>query len=134
MDQWVLLFGLALSAVTALICGLAPALTVSRTRPIEVIKGGGLSGGYGGQSRRRLLPKLAVAQLAIALCLANLAILMLVSYRRVLDTPQGFDEERVLTADVWLWGTAIGSPGRRSGSGANYWNTPRPYRGWTPRR
>jgi predicted permease len=113
MDQWVLLFSLALSAVTALICGLAPALTVSRTRPIEVIKGGGLSGGYGGQSRRRLLPRLAVAQLAIALCLANLAILMLVSYRRVLDTPQGFDEQRVLTADVWLWGDRYQQPERK---------------------
>ncbi|MHC1769022.1 MAG: ABC transporter permease [Verrucomicrobiia bacterium] len=110
MDQWVLLFSLGLSGLTAVICGLAPALTVSRTQPIEVLKGGGLSGGYGGQSRRRLLPKLAVAQLAIAVCLANLAVLMSLSYQRVLDLPQGFDDEGVLTADVYLWGNRYQEP------------------------
>ncbi len=114
MDHWVLLFSLALSVVAALLCGLAPALTVSRTRPNEVIKGGGLSGGFGSQSRRRLLPKLAVAQLAIALCLANLAILLLLSYRRVLDSPQGFDQQRVLTADVWLWGNRYAEPEQKT--------------------
>ena len=113
MDQWVLLFSLVLSVLTAIVCGLAPALTVSRTRPLEAIKGGGTSGGYGGRSRRRLLPKLAVAQLATALCLVNLAILMLMSYRRVLDTPQGFDEQRVLTADVWLWGDRYRQPDQK---------------------
>jgi len=114
MDHWVLLFSLALSVVTAFLCGLAPALTVSRTRPIEVIKGGGLSGGFGGQSRRRLLPKLAVGQLAIALCLANIAILLLLSYRRVLDSPQGFDEQRVLTADIFLWGNRYEKPEQKT--------------------
>ena len=82
-----------------------------------------------------MLPKLAVAQLAIALCLANLAILMLLSYRRVLDSPQGFDEQRVLTADVFLVGEPLSSnQNRRSGSGANCWNAPRPSLAWTPRR
>ena len=114
MDLWVLLFTLALSVVTAFLCGVAPALTVSRARPIEVIKGGGLSGGFGGQSRRRLLPKLAVGQLAIALCLGNIAILLLLSYRRVLDSPQGFDEQRVLTADVFLWGSRYEKPEQKT--------------------
>lgn len=113
MDNWVLLFSLMISALTAVICGLAPALTASRTRPIEVIKGGSLTGGFGGQSRRRLLPKLAVAQLAIALCLANLSILLLLSYRRVLDSPQGFDDQRVLTADIYLWGDRYKQPEQR---------------------
>lgn len=113
MDRWVLLFSLGLSVVTALACGLAPALTVSRTRPMEMVKGGGGSGGSASQSRRRWLPKLAVVQLATALCLANLAVLMLVSYRRVLETPQGFDEQRVLTADVWLWGDRYREPGQK---------------------
>jgi predicted permease len=114
MDHWVLSFSLGLSVVAALVCGLAPALTVSRTRPIEAIRAGGVSGGFGGQSRRRLLPKLAVAQLAIALCLANIAILLLLSYRRVLDSPQGFDEQRVLTADVFLWGSRYEKPEQKT--------------------
>lgn len=114
IDQWVLLFSLGLSGVTAVICGLIPALTVSQTRPMEIIKGGGSSGGSSRQARRRLLPRLAVAQLAIALCVANLAILMLVSYGRVLATPQGFEEQRVLTADVWLWGDRYREPEQKT--------------------
>jgi len=104
IDAWVLLFSLMLSAVAAVIAGLIPALTVSRTRPAEVLKGGGLVGGFGGRGRRRLLPKLAVAQLAVAVLLANLAIVMFASYRNVLEAPQGFDAQRVLTADLELWG------------------------------
>ncbi len=105
MDNWVLWFSLGLSVVTALLCGLVPAFAVSRTRPMGGIQGGKASGGLGGRARRGWLPKLAVGQLAVALCLANVAILLLLSYRRVLESPQGFDERRVLTADVWLWGS-----------------------------
>lgn len=35
---------------------------------------------------------------------------MLLSYRRVLDSPQGFDEQRVLTADIYLWGDPYQQP------------------------
>ncbi|MCU0790789.1 MAG: hypothetical protein MUE79_07035, partial [Nitratireductor sp.] len=48
IDSWVLLFSLVLSAAAAVGAGLMPALTVSRTRPIELLKSGGLSGSAGG--------------------------------------------------------------------------------------
>ncbi len=104
MDIWVLMFSLLLSAIVALIAGLIPALTVSRARPIGVLKGGALVGGFGGSASWRLLPRLAVAQLAVAVLLANLAILMFTSYRKMLHTPKGFEGERVLTANLELWG------------------------------
>jgi predicted permease len=110
IDNWVLLFSLALSAAAAVAAGLMPALTVSRTRPIEVLKSGGLSGGGGHTARRRLLPRLAVAQLAVAVLLANLAIVMFASYRNVLEAPRGFDAPRVLTAKLDLWGRRYATP------------------------
>lgn len=110
IDHWVMVFSLALSVAAAVVAGLIPALAVSRTRPIEVIKSGGLSGGPGGTDRRRWLPRVAVAQLAVAVLLANLAVIMFASYRKVLEAPQGFDLQRVLTANLELWGERYATP------------------------
>ena len=113
IDTWVLLFSLVVSAVAAVVAGLVPALTVSRTRPLEVLKSGGFSGSVGSTARRRLLPRLAVAQLAVAVLLANLGIIMFASYRGVLEAPQGFDAQRVLTANLELWGERYTTPESR---------------------
>ena len=110
IDNWVLLFSLALSVIAAVVAGLIPALAVSRTQPVEVIKSGGLSGGSGGTARHRWLPRVAVAQLAVAALLANLAVIMFASYRKVLEAPQGFDIQRVLTANLELWGERYATP------------------------
>ena len=113
IDTWVLGFSLVLSTVAAVVAGLMPALTISRTRPIEVLKSGSSVGGVGGTARRRWLPRLAVAQLAVAVLLANLAIVMFASYRKVLKAPQGFDAQRVLTANLELWGERYTTPESR---------------------
>ena len=113
IDAWVLLFSLVLSATAAVVAGLMPALTVSRTRPIEVLKSGGFSGSVGSTARRRWLPRLAMTQLAVAVLLANLAIVMFASYREVLQAPQGFDAQRVLTAKLDLWGERYATPESR---------------------
>jgi predicted permease len=113
IDTWVLAFSLGVSVVAAVAAGLIPALTVSRTRPLEILKSGGLSGGGGGTARRRWLPRLAIAQLAVAVLLANLAIVMFASYRNVLEAPQGFDAQRVLTANLELWGERYATPESR---------------------
>ena len=113
IDMPVLKYAMGTSLVTALLFGLAPALTVSKTHIVDALKEG--SGSRGAtKSRNRLLRFLAVAQIAIAVFLANGAIMMFTSYRNILRIPQVFDTERVLTAEIWLWGPEYEEKGQRA--------------------
>jgi len=106
LDVGVVLFALFLAPVVGLAAGLVPALTASRTSIMSNLRRG--SGTItSGIARNRMLRSLAVAQLAVVFLLTNGAVLLVKSYRNVLNTPQVFDTDQVLTASI----ARVGDPG-----------------------
>jgi predicted permease len=103
LDGGVVLFALILAPLVGLASGLAPALTLSRTSIMGNLRqsSGSITGGL---ARNRMLRSLAVAQLAVVFLLTNGAVLLVKSYRNVLNTPQVFDTDQVLTANISLTG------------------------------
>jgi predicted permease len=103
IDAGVLLFALALTLLTGLLFGLAPAMVAARADIASTLREG--SGTVTATKRRnRMLRLLAVAQIAVAFILANAAILLYTSYRNVMTIPFAFDTENVITAKVGLPG------------------------------
>jgi len=103
VDSHVLLFALAISALTGILFGLAPAL--SATQPglslAERLKEGAQVASPG--PRRGLLRgALAVAELSLALVLLISAGLLIKSFYRLLSVDPGFAPERVLTMNISL--------------------------------
>jgi predicted permease len=103
LDGGVILFVLALAPLVGLASGLVPALTASRTSIMGNIR---QSSGTVTSSiaRNRMLRGLVVAQLAVVFLLTNGAVLLVKSYQNVLNTPQVFDTDEVLTANISLAG------------------------------
>jgi putative ABC transport system permease protein len=101
LDAPVFIFALALSIVTALIFGLAPALVASKVDLNTALKDGARGAGRSTR-QRRLRDALVVAQVALALTLLVGAGLMIRSYLRLSAVDAGFDTEHVLTAELTL--------------------------------
>ncbi|HTM26806.1 MAG TPA: ABC transporter permease [Vicinamibacterales bacterium] len=96
IDGRVLLFTIALSILTGLFFGVAPAVHVGRINLEAVLREGGRSGpsaGSGGRTRRALI----VCQLALALVVLAASGLLLKSFARVLGVDPGFRAANVLT-------------------------------------
>jgi len=103
IDTAVLIFALALTLLTGLLFGLAPALAAARADISSTLREG--SGTVTATRRRnRMLRLLAVAQIAVAFILANAAILLFSSYKNVMSIPFAFDTENVITARIALPG------------------------------
>jgi putative ABC transport system permease protein len=103
IDGWVLLFAFLAMLVTGLVFGLAPALFAARTDLVSTLTGGGGSRS-GGRKRNRALNSLVVAQIALAVMLVNVALLLFLSFRNVAREPQGFDTEEVLVVAFQITG------------------------------
>jgi putative ABC transport system permease protein len=95
-DGYVLKWMLAVSLLTGVIFGLAPALLASRTDLVNVIKGGGARTS---RSRRRLNLRgaLVVAQVTISIVVLICAGLFIRSLRQVRQTDPGFETENLVT-------------------------------------
>jgi len=99
----VLIFSVAVAALTAVLFGLLPALTAAQTPVIETLKSDGRLQ-IGSRLRHRLLCRLVVGQIAAALVLGHGAVLLVSSYRNVLKIHQNLVTDRVVTADLALRG------------------------------
>ena len=103
VDGRVLAFTLAISVLTGIIFGLAPALRASQIELTESLKEGGRSSSAGGRHRTRSI--FVVAEVALALVLLVSAGLMMNTFLRVLRASPGFRSERVFTLEFRLTGT-----------------------------
>src|SRR5262249_61338287 len=87
VDGRVLSFTLAISLLTSMICGAAPAWNAVRIDLIEALKDGGR--GAAGGSRHRLRRLLVVSQVALALILLAGAGLLVRTLLRMRPDPHG---------------------------------------------
>ena len=101
MDLRVLLFTLAISALTGIVFGIVPALQLSRTELHTTLREEG-RGSSAGHARAHLHSLLVIAQIALSLLLLIGATLLLRSYARLLKVDPGFDPSNVLTMNIAL--------------------------------
>jgi putative ABC transport system permease protein len=100
MDGRVLLFALAVSVLTGILFGLAPALGATKTDLVASLKEGG--GGTIGGARHRLRSGLVVAEVALAFVLLTGAGLLIRSFFQMQQADTGIDSTNVLTAGLPL--------------------------------
>jgi putative ABC transport system permease protein len=100
LDSTVLLFAFAVSLVTGLFFGLAPAFKSSKLNLQESLKEGGRTSAVA--TRHSLRNLLVVTEIALALVLLVGAGLMMKSLFRLLSVDPGFDPDNLLTMRVSL--------------------------------
>jgi putative ABC transport system permease protein len=95
-DERAYVFAAGVSALTAVLCGLMPALEASRTGTSDVLKDGG-RGATMGRRQRRIFSALVTMQVAVAVVLLIGGGLLVRSLYRLTSVDPGFRGERVLT-------------------------------------
>jgi predicted permease len=109
-DWRVLAFSAALSFLTGIIFGLAPALQASRTSLTESLKAGGRGAAI--SVSHRLRGALAVGEVAFAMLLVVAAGLLIRSFWALSHVNPGFQSERVVTARITPNQSFCNDPGR----------------------
>ena len=93
LDTRALAFTLAVTLLTSLLCGLAPALDTSRTRVTDALKEDERGGGV----PRRLFKSLVVVEIALAVLILAAAGVLLDNVAGMQRLRQGFESQGVLT-------------------------------------
>lgn len=99
VDHRVLLIAAAATILTALLCGIWPALRATRKRGGEMLRASAL-GSVGVKSETRMRRALVTVQFALALVLLVGAGLLLQSFRRAAAVDVGFDPNGLLTSRI----------------------------------
>ncbi len=94
-------FSLALSVLTCILVGLAPAIGIARRETQTALKQSG-RGTTAGRASRRMRQTIVAAEVATALVLLAGAWLMASSLRNLAHVDPGFDPSNVLTVQVYL--------------------------------
>jgi predicted permease len=112
MDFRVLGFTLAISILTGVIFGLAPALRAARVDLTANLKAGGKGALSGGLSIRhdKLRGALVIAELAISLPLLVGAGLLVRSFLRIANVPPGFNAQHLVSMNVGAYGPNFKDP------------------------
>jgi predicted permease len=111
IDRSVLLFTLAVTALTGLLTGLFPALRNARTELAMAMKEGGEKVAVSGSSQR-LRHALVVVEIALALVLLVGAGLLTRSFARLIAVEPGFETRNLLTMHIFLNGQTYGQKGK----------------------
>ena len=106
----VLLFTIVVSFVTAIVCGLMPALEGSRSDVQDTLKDGARQ--IGGARQQRVRQLFVVAEVALAVVLLVGAGLMLRSFDRLQHVDPGFQGHDVLTMRLTLPARKYDAPGK----------------------
>ncbi len=101
LDPYVLGFTFAVSVLTGVLFGLAPALGASKPDLNSVLKEGGRTSTESIR-RNRVRSLLVVSEVALALVLLVGAGLMMQSFLRLSEVNPGFNPENLVTAGLWL--------------------------------
>jgi len=101
VDVRVLLVALAATLATSLVVGIVPACTTSGDQTAAALADGGRSG-TAGKGTRRVRSALVAGELALSLVLLVGAALLIVSFRKLVDVPTGFQPHDVVTMRVTL--------------------------------
>ncbi len=102
MDFRVMAFTLAISLLTGIVFGLAPALRASRVDLNSTLKAGGRTSHSGGLNVKhdKLRGALVIAELAVSLTLLAGAGLLIRSFVHLLSVPPGFNPEGIISMHV----------------------------------
>ena len=111
LDWRVLGFTAAVAVVTALLFGVAPAMTTRRLAPMDALREHGRSTG----ARHRLTGPLVVAQIALSVVLVVGAGLFLQTFRSLLTKDVGFDRDSVLLVTLDLQRSQADDDPKRAG-------------------
>jgi putative ABC transport system permease protein len=111
-DSSMLLFGIAMSAATALLFGLVPAVLASSGSLATVRAGQSVTGA---RSHHAAVRALVAAELALAFVLVFVMGLLAKSYVRVMQVNPGYDPEHVLTLSLLPDGIHYQTPVQRLG-------------------
>lgn len=103
IDGRILLFTVAISILTGLVFGLAPALQASKLQLSESLREGGWNS-HAGMGHQRIRNIFVVAQITIALVLLVGSGLMVKAFNRLRSVDPGYKPDRILMADVSLRG------------------------------
>lgn len=101
VDAAVLLFGFAVSLLTGILFGIAPALEASRASLSQKLKEGG-RGSAGSGRARRVRHGLVIAEVALSVVVLVGAGLLVRSLQRLTHVDPGFDPTRLLTFNLEL--------------------------------
>lgn len=101
IDWIAVTFAIAITLITSLACGIAPAWQASRTKPMSAIKEIG-RGMTTGRKQRRLRTTLVIVEIALSLVLIAGAGLLVTTVTQLLNVDPGFDPARVTTARTWI--------------------------------
>jgi putative ABC transport system permease protein len=101
LNAMVVMFTLAVSMMTGVLFGLAPALEATKPDVQETLKDStrGTTGGRGGQRFRQTM---VAVEVALALMLVASAVLMVESLRALTSSELGFNPEKVLSLRLFL--------------------------------
>jgi len=101
LELRVLAFALGVSVLTAILFGLAPAVTSTRVPLVEALKEGGRSGGIG-TARQRFRRFLVIAEVGLTLMLVVAAALLVQTVVRLERQDPGFPPDHLLLAHVYI--------------------------------
>lgn len=113
IDSWVLGFTLAVSLLTGVVFGLAPALQASKPDVNDTLKEGGKSP-TSGSGRNRTGLVFVVSEIALALVLLISAGLLIRSFTRLLSVNPGFNGNNLATMEINLPRSKYGKPQQQS--------------------
>jgi putative ABC transport system permease protein len=109
VNPQVLAFAFAVSLLTGIVFGLAPAWQAAKIELSETLKDGA-RGASAGSGKARLRGALVVAEVALALVLLVSAGLLLQTFRQLQRVNLGFDARNVLTAELAFSETEYAEP------------------------